>query len=84
MTYKVMPEGLEVDLAKLKTTLKGSLSKDYKLQSIDERPVAFGLRALVVKVVVEDAEGTLDRVEEIINGTPGVQSAQMEEMGRLF
>ena len=84
VTYKVMPDSVEIDLENLKSGLESKLAKVCKLQGIDEQPVAFGLKALMVKLVIEDAEGTLDRVEGIIQEVQGVQSVDMTEMGRLL
>ncbi len=84
ITFKVMPDGLETDLGELKSSLESRLSGLCKLQGIEEMPVAFGLKALNVKVVVEDAEGMLDKIEASIAEISGVQSADMTEMGRLL
>ena len=84
LTFKVMPDGIEVPLDELRGALEEKLSEGCRLQSIEEKPVAFGLKALMVKLVVEDGEGVLDKVEDSIRGISGVQSAQIEEMGRLM
>ena len=54
------------------------------MQGIEEKPIAFGLKALMVKVVVEDKEGILDAVESTLTGISGVQSIEAVEMGRLL
>lgn len=84
ITFKVMPDGMDVDLGELKSALEDKLANQCKIRAMDEEPVAFGLKAIVLKVVVEDAEGLLDKLEATIAGIPGVQNANMTEMGRLM
>ena len=83
ITYKVMPEGLEVDLQVLKGALGDELGKICKVNSIEERPLAFGLKALIVQVIMKDGEGVVDKLEALIMEVPGVQSADVEDMGLI-
>ncbi|MCK4757468.1 MAG: elongation factor 1-beta [Thermoplasmata archaeon] len=83
ITYKVMPTGLEVDLAELKTNLEKGLSEICRVNSIEKRPLAFGLNALIVQVIMKDGEGVVDRLEALIRDVPGVQNADVEDMGLI-
>ena len=84
ITFKVMPDGIETDLGELKTALENKLAGQCRIQAMVEEPVAFGLKAIVLQVVVEDAEGLLDKLETSLAEVPGVQNANMTEMGRLM
>lgn len=84
ITFKVMPEGLEVNLDELKGAIETDISGVCRLQGMEEMPIAFGLKALIIKVVIEDAEGLMDRLESKISEVPGVQSIDVTEMGRLL
>ncbi len=85
ITYRVMPAGAETDIEVLKKKIDEVMaSQSIKLEEIGEKPIAFGLKALVVKVVVEDKEGLLDKVEDTLSGIEGVQSIETMEMGRLL
>jgi translation elongation factor aEF-1 beta len=47
--YKLMPEGLDVDLKKLTELVKLEIENlGGKFSSSEEQPIAFGLKALVV------------------------------------
>ncbi len=81
--YRVMPDGVEVDLAKLESELKGAMPAFATLQSCDAVPFAFGMKALLTTIVVEDEEGNSDKLEEIVHGVEGVQGVELVEMGRL-
>ena len=84
ITFKVMPDGMEVDLGELKIALEDKLTGMCKIQGMKEEPVAFGLKAIVLQVIIEDAEGLLDKLEASLAEVPGVQNANMTEMGRLM
>ena len=63
-TIKLMPESPEMDLAKVKAEIESSIPDNTELHSIEEDPIAFGLVALNVMVIVDDAEGGTEQVEE--------------------
>jgi elongation factor 1-beta len=74
---------MEVDLNKLKESLKKVIPQGVRLHSFAEEPVAFGLKALVVVVKVGDIEGGTEKVEEAFSKVKGVESVNVEELGRL-
>ncbi len=81
LTYRIMPEGTEVDLTKLSTLVKETLGS--KLVKIEEKPVAFGLKALMATVIVGDRSGEGEVVESSLSSLPGVSSVEMQEMGLI-
>lgn len=83
MQYRVLPEGLEVDLTKLEGDIKNALPEGARLRAAEQRPLAFGLKALHVLIVIDDKKGGADQVEDAISKVPGVQSVEIVEMGLL-
>ena len=83
LQYRVLPEGLEVDLKKLEEDIKKALPEGAKLRVAEQRPLAFGLKALHVLIVMDDKKGGTDQVEAAISGVTGVQSVEIVEMGLL-
>jgi len=81
---KVMPTGVDVDLETLKKNLKSVVPEGIELHVINEEPVAFGLVALMVTIVVGDVEGGTDSVEEAFSQVADVESVQVAEIGRLL
>jgi elongation factor 1-beta len=81
--FEVMPDGVEVDLKNLEKVITSDLKGLGDLQAIQEKPIAFGLKALMVNVLVDDAEGVMDRLEEKLGSIKNVQSAKVVSMGRL-
>lgn len=80
---KVMPDSPEVDLAELRKELEQAIPTGANLQGIDEENVAFGLKALMVTIMMEDVEGGTDTVQESLEGIPHVQSVQVTDVGRV-
>ncbi len=83
LQYRVLPEGLEVDLKKMRDDIGRALPHGAVLKASEERPVAFGLKALHVLIVLDDKKGGAEQVEAAISGVAGVQSVEIVEMGLL-
>ncbi|NLI62688.1 MAG: elongation factor 1-beta [Methanosarcinaceae archaeon] len=81
---KVMPESADTDMGVLKEKIINNMPKSAKLNGeIEEEPIAFGLKALIVTVLVEDDEGGVESVEEAINAIPEAESIQIITMTRI-
>lgn len=74
ITFRVMPEGEDVDLGALKEGVRKALGAAFR--SMEERPVAFGIKAIHALAVVDDAAGGSDRLEASLQGLPGVGSVE--------
>jgi elongation factor 1-beta len=74
---RVMPESPDVDLEKLKSALKKKLPG---IQDIREEPIGFGLKALKLAAVVNDAGGETDAIERSLAEVPGVERAEIVEV----
>ncbi|MEA3199842.1 MAG: elongation factor 1-beta [Thermoplasmata archaeon] len=84
--FKLMPDGAEVDTQKLGEAALAavkSVAPAAKVQNIQFKPVAFGLKSVNVTILMSDAEGGPDAIEEAFNGLDGVGSASVVEMGRI-
>jgi len=75
---KVLPADL-VDFEDLK---KAVLEK-VDAKKVEVEPIAFGLKALNITVVLEDAEGGTDKLEETLKSLPQVGDVRVEGIGRL-
>ncbi len=80
VTYKIMPEGVDVDFEKMKEEVKKKVGTLGKIAEFDLQPIAFGLKALVVKVIVKDEGGIADKIEEEFNKIENVQGVVIEEV----
>jgi len=80
VTIKLMPESPEVDLDELERQVK----ERAEVHSVGREPIAFGLQALKVVALVEDAAGASDKLEEELSGIPGVGNLQVVGLTRLL
>ncbi|HIH27993.1 MAG: elongation factor 1-beta [Methanoregulaceae archaeon] len=77
LIIRVMPKSPEVDLALLTEKIRESVPR---LNDVREEPIGFGLKALKIVVIVSDAAGESDTVEEDINAIEGVERAEIVEL----
>lgn len=77
--FRVMPEGTETDLEKIKEELLKLGSK-----KVETEPVAFGLNAVRAYFVVPDAEGGTEALEKSVRGIEGVSEAEITEVNRML
>ena len=83
-TIKIMPESPDVDLEKIKEEIKTTIPEGAELHKIEEEPIAFGLVALNVMVVTQDAEGGTEKVEENLTKIEGVSNIEVTDTRRLM
>lgn len=83
-TIKVMPESPDVDLEKIKEDIIQSIPDGAEFHKIEEEPIAFGLVALKVMVVVGDAEGGTEQIEENLSNMKNISSVEVEDVRRLM
>lgn len=83
-TIKLMPESPEVDLEKMKEEIKASIPENAELHKIEEEPIAFGLVALIVQIIVEDEEGGTEQAEENLAKIEGVSNIEVTDVRRLM
>lgn len=80
---RVMPEDPGVDLVKMREHLKKAIPQGVTLKAITEKPIAFGLKALNVQIMMPDGMGGTDLVEEALAKVPHVQSVETTDVGLL-
>lgn len=78
VVIKVMPESPDAF-----DGMKSAVENAIKAEKIEEEPIAFGLKALKVTVVVTDGEGGTEAIEEKLKTLPGVSDVQVVALGRL-
>jgi len=86
VVFKIMPDDADIDTQKLGETALATVKKvapDAKVQNIELKPVAFGLKSVNVTVLMNDGAGGPDALEEAFNSLEGVGSASVAEMGRI-
>ncbi|HLF16647.1 MAG TPA: elongation factor 1-beta [Candidatus Thermoplasmatota archaeon] len=84
LKYRLSPdEG--VDAASLEAKVRKAIPATLgKVSKADVQPFVFGMKVLVVALIVQDEDGNNDKVEQILQGIPGIGGAELLDMGRLM
>lgn len=69
--FKIMPKSLEYF-----DNLKAELEK-LNPAKLEEEPIAFGLKALKFTAVIEDASGTLEKLEKQLESIEGAETVEL-------
>jgi elongation factor 1-beta len=77
---KVMPDGVDRDVNAIMDGLKDALPKGGEIKGMQVKPIAFGLQAILVAVVVDDTEGGTEPVEAAFSKVPGVESVTVDSV----
>lgn len=85
VTIKIMPESPEEDLAVISEQAKKYISENGGEVGKEEiEPIAFGLKAVKLLYIVDEALGGTDAVETAVSGIKGVQSAEVVDVRRAL
>ena len=83
--FKVMPESLETNLEELKSQIKSKIElfESGVFNSAEEKPIAFGLKALIITMALSEDEEA-DSVENKIKEIPGISSVELIDYRRAI
>ena len=80
---KVLPQDVNIDAEKLLASISASLGPDRPIRSSKNEPIAFGLYALIIDVVVPEGEGVIDAVEQTVSTAPMAGQYELLGVSRL-
>ena len=83
IAYKILPSESTVDLEVLKEKIKKQLSDIAAIQRFAEEPIAFGLSALKVNMILPEKDGILEETEKRITNLEEVGQIQTLGVTRL-
>lgn len=80
IAIKVMPSSPEINLEEVSKKIKEKINvQDFRIE-----PLAFGLKALKILVVVPDKEGAnTDKIENMIKQIEGVETVEIENVSLI-
>jgi len=78
VSLKIFPSDIIADMNGLKQAITRSLEGIATIYKFDEEPVAFGLVALVVHIMMpEEASGVMDEVEQRLKSINGIGEVEV-------
>jgi len=85
VTLKVMPKGIDVDLKALSELVKEKISAfGGEVGKVEEKPVAFGLRSLIIYFVMPEEKGSTEPLEKEIEMLNDVESVDIVDVRRAI
>ena len=82
--FKIMPEGLDVELEKVKRAVKKVIKEMGGIfGESEEKPIAFGLKALEVSLAYPE-EKEIEELEAALQKIEGVSSVEMTDYRRAL
>ena len=81
--FRVMPTNIDVDLDDLLHRIDSSLPENTRLEVHRQDDIAYGLKALVMNILMEDKAGGTTPVEESIKAQEGVESVEVVGVTRI-
>ena len=86
VSIKVMPESPEVDMKELETQCLDKI-KDFAGETenkVEIEPIAFGLKALKIKFVMDEALGSTEPLEQAVETLEKVASIEVTDVRRAI
>ena len=81
--FRLMPRGVDTDMRGMAEGVRGALPHGVTVRGMQVRDIAYGLKALLVSVVMSDVGGLLPASEEALAKVTGVESVEVMEEGLL-
>jgi len=76
------PESADV-LDSVRSSLQSKLAEVAEIVDVSERPIAFGLSAIAVRLIVDESLGT-EPVERVLGEISGLSSFNIERVTRVL
>ncbi|HTZ61119.1 MAG TPA: elongation factor 1-beta [Thermoplasmata archaeon] len=81
--FRLMPHGVETDLPAVAKAVTANVPSGVTIRGMQVKDIAYGLKSLLVSVVMSDTGGVLDSTEQALAKIPGVESVEVMEEGLL-
>lgn len=81
--FRLMPMGVETDMKSIADGVRPALPKGVNVRGMQVKEIAYGLKSLLVSVVMGDEGGILESTEHALAKIPQVESVEVMEEGLL-
>ncbi len=80
---KLLPQDTTTDHQKIVDSVAGVLPAHAKIKGQKIEPIAFGLSAVIIDVVVPEEEGVIDKIEIAVSTAPLVGQSELMGVSRM-
>jgi elongation factor 1-beta len=81
--FRLMPHGVETDMRRMAEGVRANIPTGITVRGMQVQDIAYGLKSLLVSVVMSDVGGLLPAAEEALAKVSGVESVEVMEEGLL-
>lgn len=81
--FRLMPDGVEADVPAIASAVKPAMPPGATVRGLQVKEIAYGLKAVLASVIMDDAGGILQTAEESLARIPHVASVEVLEEGLL-
>ncbi|MGC8992708.1 MAG: elongation factor 1-beta [Thermoplasmata archaeon] len=81
--YKILPTDVSLNINKLSNDIEKKLQGKCRIKGVQIIPIAFGLQAIKMFIVVPDEENASEKIENLIKEVDGVGEVDVEELSLL-
>ncbi len=81
--FRLMPQSVETDVRAMGEGVRTALPSHVRVRGMQVKDIAYGLKALLVSVVMPDQGGVLEQTEAALAKVPHVESVEVMEEGLL-
>lgn len=78
--YRLLPENVDTNIDKIMEDVKNVMPDDVSLRGMQVKDVAFGLKEILVAVLMKDEAGKSEEVEKALSSIPGVSSVDVIDL----
>jgi len=76
VTFTILPEETTFDMEGLRNRIPSVLPEGVQPYKAEVKPFAFGLKALEIVVIMDDANNVMEVLEEKLRSIEGIQSVE--------
>ena len=81
--FRIMPQGVETDMSELAKGVRAAVPAGATVRGLQVKDIAYGLKSLLISVIMDDTGGVLDATEHAFAKVPHVESVEVMEQGLL-
>ena len=85
ITFRVMPESPDSDLKQIEKMANDAIKRfGGEVGKVEIKPFAFGLNAINIYFVMDEAKGSTEELEKEIKGMEGIASVEVTDVRRAI